>query len=87
MGKGLGFGQRGRLGADEERARGRMALRIRMRAERGWPARGTRLAGDGDACGAPSRTERRRRGEADRWARARKKNKSSLKFEMKVFLG
>ena len=70
-----------------EGIRPRARPRIRTHAERRSRACGARMAGGGDACGAPSRTERRRRGEADRWAQARKKNKSSLKFEMKVFLG
>jgi len=52
-----------------------------MHAERGWLAHGARMAGGGDACGAPSRTERGGGGEADGWARARK-NKQ-IKFEIR----
>ena len=39
----------------------RAGPRIRMHAERGSLARGARMAGGGGVCGAPSRTERRRR--------------------------
>ena len=54
-----------------------------MHVERGLLARGARLAGGGDGC----RAEQSRVGEeeADGWARARKRNGSSLKFETKVF--
>ena len=56
----MGWGNK-EPGADKERASERRAQRIRMHAERGWPARGVRLAGGGDACDAPSRTGRRKR--------------------------
>ena len=61
---------------------------------RGWPAHGARMAGGG---GDVRRATIRARlaeakqgggdGEDDRWARARKRNGSSLKFETKVFPG
>jgi hypothetical protein len=55
---------------------------------RGWPACGTEAEDgrrQGDACGA--RRAKQRGEEADRWARARKIKRLSLKFEKKVFLG
>ena len=60
---------------------------------RGWPAHGVRMAGGGgDVRRATIRArlaevEQGGDGEDDRWARTRKRNKSNLKFETKVFLG
>ena len=79
----LRFGGKKEPGADKERASERRALRIRMRAKRGWPARGTKLAGA--VATRARRTEQREGEEADGWARARKRKETSLKFKTKVF--
>jgi len=68
-------GERARVrGGDAGRARIRRGVRRRAKGRhgtRGWPARGTRFAGGGDACvrRAASRTERGE-GEPDRWGPA-----------------
>ena len=53
-------------------------MHIRMHAEQGWPAAATRVTRLAERGGG-------REGEADGWARARKRKETSLKFKTKVF--
>jgi len=82
----------GQMGLGFEGKGGRSGFRVRRgvrgrHGTRGWPARGARMAGGG---GDVWRTEAEQGGgdgEDDRWARAWKIKKTSLKFETKVFSG
>jgi len=90
-GSGLGF----EAGSEADRARIRREGEGRRKRRHGtqrWPARGAthevgRRRWRTRAPAAPSRTGEGEGGEPDRWARARKIKRLSLKFKMKVFPG
>ena len=49
--------------------------------------RGARMADGGGDVWSPRQSREEDKGEDDKWARARKRKKSSLKFETKLFPG